>query len=60
LETWGCADLPVRDDLNDPGFSYGRIVVSALVNLITKIVSSPFDMLAGLIGGDGEGLSFMD
>jgi hypothetical protein len=53
-------DLPVRGDLNDPEFSYGRIVVSALVNLITKIVSSPFDMLAGLIGGDGEGLSFVE
>ena len=53
-------DLPVRGDLNDPEFSYGRIVVNALVNLITKIVSTPFDMLAGLIGGDGEGLSFVD
>ncbi|MCD4804949.1 MAG: DUF748 domain-containing protein, partial [Desulfobacterales bacterium] len=53
-------DLPVQGDLNDPEFSYGRIVVNALVNLITKIVSSPFDMLAGLIGGDGEGLSFVD
>jgi len=53
-------DLPVRGDLNDPEFSYGRIVANALVNLITKIVSSPFDMLAGLIGGDGEGLSFVD
>ncbi len=53
-------NLPVRGDLNDPEFSYGRIVVSTLVNLITKIVSSPFDMLAGLIGGDGEGLSFVE
>ncbi len=53
-------DLPVQGDLNDPEFSYGRIVVNALVNLITKIVSSPFDMLAGLVGGDGEGLSFVD
>ncbi|MDL1963155.1 MAG: DUF748 domain-containing protein [Deltaproteobacteria bacterium] len=53
-------DLPVRGDLNDPEFSYGRIVVNALVNLITKIVSSPFDMLAGLVGGDGEGLSFVE
>jgi hypothetical protein len=53
-------DLPVRGDLNDPEFSYGRIVLNALVNLITKIVSSPFDMLAGLIGGDGEGLSFVE
>ena len=53
-------DLPVRGDLNDPEFSYGRILVNALVNLITKIVSSPFDMLAGLVGGDGEELSFVE
>jgi hypothetical protein len=53
-------DLPVRGDLNDPEFSYGRIVVNALVNLITKIVNSPFDMLAGLVGGDGEDLSFVE
>ncbi len=53
-------DLPVRGDLNDPEFSYGHIVINALVNLITKIVSSPFDMLAGLVGGDGEGLSFVE
>ncbi|MBC2694722.1 MAG: DUF748 domain-containing protein [Desulfobacteraceae bacterium] len=53
-------DLPVRGDLNDPEFSYGRIMVNALVNLITKIVSSPFDMLADLVGGDGEGLSFVE
>jgi len=53
-------DLPVRGDLNDPEFSYGRIVVNALVNLITKIVRSPFDMLAGLVGGDGEELSFVE
>ncbi|MCK5509359.1 MAG: DUF748 domain-containing protein [Desulfobacterales bacterium] len=53
-------NLPVRGDLNDPEFSYSRIVINALVNLITKIVSSPFDMLAGLVGGDGEGLSFVE
>jgi len=53
-------DMPVRGDLNDPEFSYGRIVINALVNLITKIVSSPFDMLAGLVGEDGEGLSFVE
>ncbi|MDL1967785.1 MAG: DUF748 domain-containing protein [Deltaproteobacteria bacterium] len=53
-------NLPVRGNLNDPEFSYGRIVVNALVNLITKIVSSPFDMLAGLVGEDGEGLSFVE
>ena len=53
-------DLPVRGDLSDPEFSYGRIVVNALVNLITKIVTSPFAALAHLVGGDGEELSFVE
>ncbi len=53
-------DLPVRGDLSDPEFSYGRIVVNALVNLITKIVTSPFAALANLVGGDGEELSFVE
>ena len=53
-------DLPVRGDLSDPEFSYGRIVVKVLVNLITKIVTSPFAALAHLVGGDGEELSFVE
>lgn len=53
-------DLPVRGDLNDPEFSYGRIIARALVNLITKIVTSPFAVLGRLIGGDGEELSFVE
>lgn len=53
-------DLPVRGDLNDPEFSYGRIIAKALVNMITKIVTSPFAVLGRLIGGDGEELSFVE
>ncbi len=46
-------DLPVEGDLDDPEFSYGGIVMRALVNLLTKIVTSPF----ALLGGGGEELS---
>ncbi len=53
-------NLPVRGDLNDPEFSYGRLVLKAFVNLITKIVTSPFAALGGLLGGDGETLSFVE
>ena len=53
-------ELPVRGDLNDPEFSYGSVVLTALVNLITKIVTSPFAALASLVGGDGEELSFVE
>jgi hypothetical protein len=35
-------DMPVRGDLNEPDFRYGRVVLNALVNLITKVATSPF------------------
>ncbi len=34
--------FPVRGDMNEPDFRYGRVVLNALVNLITKIAASPF------------------
>ena len=55
-------DLPIRGDLNDPDFKYGKVVLSTLLNLLTKIVASPFTLMGKLIpgGGDGEGLQFIE
>jgi hypothetical protein len=53
-------DLPVQGDIDDPEFSYGGLVLSALVNLITKIVTAPFAALGSLLGGQGEELSHID
>ena len=52
-------DLPVRGDLNEPEFSYGRVVGKALVSLIGKIVTSPFALLGNLVGIEGDELEFM-
>ena len=52
-------DLPVRGNINDPEFSYGKIIFNALVNLIAKIVTSPFAALGSIFGG-GEDLSHID
>ena len=52
-------DLPVRGDLNDPEFTYGRIVLKALTNLITSIAASPFAALGKIVGMDGEEMSFV-
>jgi len=46
--------LPVRGDLSSPEFSYGGLIFKALVNVITKIITSPFRALAALIPGAGE------
>ncbi|MGH7229586.1 MAG: DUF748 domain-containing protein [Nitrospiraceae bacterium] len=50
-------DLPVRGDLNDPDFQYGRLLLNVFMNLITKAVTSPFNLIAGLVGASGEELS---
>jgi hypothetical protein len=44
--------LPIAGSLDDPEFSYGRIVWKAIANVLTKIVTAPFRALAALFGGD--------
>ena len=53
-------DLPVRGDLSEPDFRYGRVVLNALVNLIAKVATSPFSALGGLVGGGGDDLQFVE
>lgn len=54
-------DLPIRGDLKDPDFKYGKVVLSTLLNLLTKIVASPFALTGKLIPGGGaeEDLQFI-
>lgn len=46
--------LPVSGSLDDPEFSYGRIIWKAILNLIGKIATAPFRALGALFGGAGE------
>ena len=46
--------LPVKGDLDSPEFSFGAVVWKAFVNLLTKIVTSPFRALGALLPGGGE------
>jgi hypothetical protein len=54
-------DLPIRGDLNDPDFKYGKVVISTLLNLLGKVAASPFSLLGKLVpdGGNGEDLQFI-
>lgn len=47
-------EVPITGSLEDPQFSTAGIIVDALTNVITKIVSSPFTALASLIDGDED------
>lgn len=53
-------DLPVRGDLNDPDFKYGRVVLNALLNLLAKAATSPLSLLGNLVGGSGDELQFVE
>jgi hypothetical protein len=47
-------DVPITGSLDDPEFSVSAIVFDAFVNVITKIVTSPFNAIASLIGSDED------
>ncbi|MGR9000258.1 MAG: DUF748 domain-containing protein, partial [Gammaproteobacteria bacterium] len=49
-------NVPITGSLDDPKFSVGAIVTDALVNVLSKLVTSPFHALGSLIGG-GKDLS---
>jgi len=46
--------LPVKGNVDSPQFSYGHLIWQALVTVITKIATSPFRALAGLVGGEAD------
>lgn len=52
----GVIDLGVQvtGDVNDPDFSFGSVLWGAFANVITKAVTSPFVMIAGIAGSDEE------
>ena len=49
-------DLPVSGSLDDPQFSYGKIIWKAIVNVLTKLVTAPFRALGKLLGISSEKL----
>jgi hypothetical protein len=52
-------DLPIRGNLDDPDFKYGKVVMHTLGTLIVKAATAPFSILGGLFGG-GHDLSAVD
>jgi len=51
--------MPIRGNIDHPEFSYGHLIRQALVNLLTKIVTSPFRALSALFGGHSENLDMI-
>jgi len=50
-------DVPISGNLNDPSFSVAGTVFTILKNLLVKAATSPFSLLASMLGGGGEDFS---
>ncbi len=50
-------DVPISGNLNDPSFSIAGTVFTILKNLLVKAATSPFSLLASMLGGGGEDFS---
>lgn len=49
-------DLPISGNLDDPQFSYGKVIWKAVVNVISKIATAPFRALGKLFGAGSDKL----
>ena len=49
--------LPTKGDMNSPDFEIRGLIFKALLNVMTKAISSPFSLLANLAGGDEQSLN---
>jgi len=52
-------NLPISGSIDDPQFSVGGIIVKVIVNLLVKVVTSPFALIGSLFGG-GEELAYIE
>ena len=52
--------IPVSGTLDDPEFSYRKLVWQAIRNVLTKVATAPFLALAKLIGAEGKDLEFVE
>lgn len=53
-------DVPVSGDVDSPQFSYGKIITSAIVNTLVKVVLSPAKYIAESMGLDAGQLEYID
>jgi hypothetical protein len=50
-------NLPIEGSLEDPQFSLGGVILKVIGNLIVKVVTAPFSLLASLIEGAPDDLA---
>jgi uncharacterized protein involved in outer membrane biogenesis len=53
-------EMPISGSLDDPQFSIAGLVVRIIGNLIVRAITSPFSLIAGLVGADAGELSVIE
>jgi len=53
-------DIPIEGSTDDPQFRIGKVVTRAVLNILTKVATSPFSLLGAAFGGGGEELGYQD
>ncbi len=53
-------DVPIQGSLDDPELKLNKVIVRTIMNVLTKVATSPFSMLGAVFGGGGEELSYQD
>jgi len=53
-------NVPIEGSLDDPKFRIGKVIESALANILVKVATSPFSLLGAAFGGGGSELSYED
>lgn len=52
-------DLPIKGDINNPEFSYMKLVWKTLGNLLVKVAASPVRALGNVLGFGNDNLDFI-
>ena len=47
-------DIPVEGNVDDPQFRMGRVIGSAIINILVKAVTSPFALIGAIFGGSED------
>ena len=53
-------DVPMTGSIDDPNLRIGKVVLRVIVNLLTKVATSPFALLGSMFGGGGDELAYQD
>jgi len=53
-------EIPVRGDLDRPEFDLGQVIAQAVGGAIGKVITAPFQLLAGLFGGGEQAIDRID